>query len=119
MPECDGRSGVLACDYLSIHGLSDDAVAVLEGSVRAHARQLGLSIVAIFTEHDRGSQIAFGDLIEAVARELAGHVIVPDLDHLSPRPLLRALMVARLHRETGAHIHPAQPRPRPRSPAPA
>ena len=105
MFERSGQVGPLAYGYLHIHGLTDDVVAALEDQLGSRAGELGLTLVKIFAESDRGTQAAFGDLLDELRRARADHVLVPTVCHFSAHPLLRALMLGRLHRCTGAEVH--------------
>ncbi|ANY08699.1 hypothetical protein AFB00_23265 [Pseudonocardia sp. HH130630-07] len=80
-------------------------VAVQERRLRDAAADRGLALGTIFAEHDRGTRIAFGDLLDTLDSSGVRHVLVPDFGHFSPHPLLQALMLGRLRRRSAAQVH--------------
>lgn len=84
--------------------LPEADVEQMELVLRDYAEREGYCFVTTFCEYVGGSQGAFSELVDALKRAEAHHIIVPVLDHLAHNPYLRESMIARLQYEAQAIV---------------
>lgn len=82
----------------------DEETLRTERELRLFAERDGFRLAAIFHEHDWGSRTAFHELVEALRRTGARHVVVLSLAHLSPHPLLRDSLLAHLELHASTQV---------------
>jgi DNA invertase Pin-like site-specific DNA recombinase len=68
----------------------------VERTFQNYAEREGFCYATTFCEYVPGSLAAFVELMEALKRAEARHVVVPSLSHLSAHPILRAELIDQL-----------------------
>jgi hypothetical protein len=64
--------------------------------MRERAERAGLRYVVTFYEYPNGSRSGFGELLDALEKEGARHVIVPTPAHISHHNYMLAMLLERL-----------------------
>lgn len=101
MPE--GRP--LAFGYMSLLTQEvDEDLGELEAVMRERAEQDGYRFVTIFHEYPNGSFAGFSELVQALEKTGARHVIAPTLEHISSHSLILNHLLDRLI-EKDAELH--------------
>lgn len=94
----------LAYGYLRLTDERDDEeIRQLELGLRKLAEAEGLWLTEMYCEYQPGYYGRFYELLEAMSKVRAGHVLVPALDHVSPHPLLREQLLGRLE-QANTHL---------------
>lgn len=83
---------------------TDNAVDALEKQIQNLAETEGFCYATTFFEYQDGSRAVFDELIQELKRAEARHVVVPSLEHLSSRRILRVGLVERLELDANAFV---------------
>ncbi|EGX58638.1 hypothetical protein SZN_16760 [Streptomyces zinciresistens K42] len=84
--------------------MSDEEAKNKQDDLNSYAETNGYRLVAVFHEYGTGAQTAFAELIQAVERAEAKHVVVPTYRELALNRSLQEAMLTYLSYVTGAEL---------------
>jgi hypothetical protein len=91
---------LIAFGYVRLDDEDDAAVEALHDLITAFGAAEGYSVEEIYIDRRTGPSSlvrpGFQALTDGLERADAAHVLVPDLDHLSPLPAVRTALEAKL-----------------------
>jgi hypothetical protein len=95
----------LAFGYMSLHTQEvDEGLGELEAVMRERAEQDGYRFVTTFHEYPNGSFAGFYELMRALEKTGARHVIAPTLEHISSHSVILNHLLERLtEKDTEVH----------------
>ncbi|MFE2374997.1 recombinase family protein [Streptomyces sp. NPDC059398] len=84
--------------------MSDQEAKQTQDDLHTYAEANGFQLATVFHEYASGAQSAFTELIEAVERAEAKHVVVPSYRELALNRSLQDAMLTHLSHATGADV---------------
>lgn len=84
--------------------MSDEEAKKTQDELNTYAENNGFQMATVFHEYVSGTQSAFTELVEAVQRAEAKHVVVPSYRELALNKSLQDAMLAHLSHATGAEV---------------
>ncbi|MBD2828155.1 recombinase family protein [Streptomyces globisporus] len=84
--------------------MTDEEAKKKQDELNAYAENNGYQLAAVFHEYVSGAQSAFGELVEAVKRAEAKHVVVTSYRELALNKSLQDAMLTHLSYATGAEV---------------